>query len=158
MKKSNGNVAATVRKIVAPIIEGLGCSIWDIEYVKEGADMYLRITIDKPEGITIDDCEAVHRAIDPALDEADPIEESYHLEVSSTGIERDLRTDAHFAACVGQEVEIRLYAPDEGAKTWVGTLLPTGENGTVRLQVGEKEKSFSRSSVAAAKTVYHFEN
>lgn len=158
MKKSSGGVVAAVRAAVVPVIEGLGYSVWDVEYVKEGADMYLRISIDRPDGITIDDCETVHRAIDPVLDEVDPIEEAYHLEVSSTGIERDLRTDAHFDACVGKEVEVRLYAPTDGAKSWTGILLPRGENGDIRLTVGETEKSFPRAAVAAAKTVFRFED
>ncbi len=85
MKKSGG-VVATVKKLAEPIANDLGYELWDVEYVKEGADYYLRITIDSEEGITIDDCERMHRAIDPVLDEEDPIEGFYHLEVSSTGI------------------------------------------------------------------------
>ena len=92
-KRSGGNIVASVRAAIAPVVEGLGYSIWDLEYVKEGADWFLRVTIDSPSGITIDDCETVHRAIDPVLDEVDPIEGAYHLEVSSPGIERELRTD-----------------------------------------------------------------
>lgn len=157
-KNGSGGVVAAVRAAVTPTIEGMGYDVWDIEYVKEGADMFLRVTIDKPEGITIDDCEAVHRAIDPLLDEADPIEEAYHLEVSSPGIERDLRTDAHFAACVGEEVEVRLYAPADGAKVWTGELLPLGEDGSVRLLTAAGEKVFPRAAVAAAKTVFRFED
>ena len=157
-KKGAGSVVSAVREAIVPVIEGLGYSVWDLEYVKEGAEMYLRVTIDKPEGINIDDCEKVHRAIDPVLDEADPIEESYHLEVSSPGIERELRTDEHFDACVGEEVEIRLYAPAEGAKSHTGELLPRGENGEIRIRTAEGEKSFPRAAVAAAKTVFRFEN
>ena len=157
-KSGSGGVVAAVRAAVVPVIEGMGYAVWDIEYVKEGADMFLRVTIDKPTGITIDDCEAVHRAIDPVLDEADPIEDSYHLEVSSPGIERDLRTDGHFEACIGEEVEIRLYAPTDGAKVWTGELLPRGENGEIRIRTDAGEKTFQRAAVAAAKTVFRFEN
>ena len=157
MKQKQG-VARTVWELVEPLCEEFGYILWDVEYVREGADMILRVTIDKPEGITIDDCEAVHRAIDPLLDEADPIEEAYHLEVSSPGIERDLRTDAHFAACVGEEVEVRLYAPADGAKVWTGELLPLGEDGSVRLLTAAGEKAFPRAAVAAAKTVFRFED
>ena len=89
--KKNGSVADVVTALALPIAEELGYSIWDVEYVREGADYYLRITIDNEEGITIDDCEAFSRAIDPILDEADPITDSYHLEVSSPGIERDIK-------------------------------------------------------------------
>ena len=96
------------------MVEGLGYTLWDVEYVKEGSEWYLRVTIDSPSGITIDDCERVHRAIDPVIDEHDPIENAYHLEVSSPGIERVLRTDAHLAAFAGEEVEVRLYAAVDG--------------------------------------------
>ena len=104
--KKNGGVVATVKRLAEPIAEGLGYELWDVEYVKEGADYYLRITIDSSEGITIEDCEKMHRAIDPVLDEADPIESAYYLEVSSPGSERELRTDAHILACIGEDVEV----------------------------------------------------
>lgn len=156
-KKSEGAVVSAVRAAVTPTIESLGYSVWDIEYVKEGAERYLRVTIDSESGITIDDCEAVHRAIDPILDETDPIEESYHLEVSSPGLERELRTDEHLARCEGEEVELRLYAPEGGAKVWNGILLPVGEDGAIRISVGETEHRFPRASVAAIRTVYRFD-
>mgnify|MGYP002512355160 CR=1 FL=1 len=100
MKKSSGNIAETVRTLAEPIAESLGYFLWDVEYVKEGARRILRLTIDteSEEGITIDDCEKMHRAIDPLLDEADPIDEAYHLEVSSPGIERELKEDYKMAA------------------------------------------------------------
>ena len=157
-KHSGGSVVGAVRAAISPVVEGLGYRIWDLEYVKEGADYYLRVTIDSPNGITIEDCEAVHRAIDPVLDDADPIEGAYHLEVSSPGIERDLRTDEHFAACAGEKVEVRLFAPQDGAKIWVGELLGLNENGDLLLQVGEVEKVIPRASVAAARTLFDFEN
>ncbi|MBQ3640304.1 MAG: ribosome maturation factor RimP [Clostridia bacterium] len=158
MKKSSGGVVAVVRNAILPVVEGLGYSLWDVEYVKEGADMFLRITIDRPEGITIDDCEVVHRAIDPVLDEVDPIEDAYHLEVSSPGLERDLRTEAHFAACTGREIEVRLYAPMDGAKVWTGELLGLSEDGSVRLLTNGAEKQFPKAAVAAARTVFRFDD
>ena len=151
-KHSGGTITAAVRAAITPVVESLGYSIWDLEYVKEGADYYLRVTIDSPAGITIDDCEAVHRAIDPVLDEVDPIEDSYHLEVSSPGIERVLRTDGHFAACAGEKVEIRLFAPLDGAKVWVGTLLGLGEDQNVLLQVEGGEKVIPRAAISAARS------
>lgn len=157
-KKSEGGVVAAVRAAVTPVIVSLGYSVWDIEYVKEGAERYLRVTIDAQAGITIDDCEKVHRAIDPVLDELDPIEEAYHLEVSSPGLERELRTDEHLAACVGEEVEVRLYAPADGAKVWNGTLLPADGSDAIRIAVGETERAFPRASVAAVRTVYRFDD
>lgn len=96
-KNSTQGTASAVRELIEPTVTELGYDIWDVEYVKEGADMHLRITIDSEDGIDIDDCEKVHRAIDPLIDEADPIEESYLLEVSSPGIERRLRTPEHFS-------------------------------------------------------------
>lgn len=83
MKKGSGGIAETVRTLCEPVAEAFGLELWDVEYVKEGSRMILRLTIDKPDGVTIDDCEAFHRAIDPLLDEADPIENAYYLEVSS---------------------------------------------------------------------------
>lgn len=112
-KNSTQGTASAVRELIEPTVTELGYNIWDVEYVKEGADMHLRITIDSEDGIDIDDCEKVHRAIDPLIDEADPIEESYLLEVSSPGIERRLRTPEHFLACIGETVNLKLFAPIE---------------------------------------------
>ena len=114
MKK---NVAATGTERVADTVAANGCELWDVEYVKEGADWHLRVTIDREGGVGIDDCERVHRAIDPILDEADPIEGFYYLEVSSPGIERELKTDRHLAASVGTLCEARLFAPLNGTKS-----------------------------------------
>lgn len=119
MKK---NIAEKVRDLLSDTVLSLGYVIWDVEFGKEGADWTLTVTIDNNDGITIEDCEKVHRAIDPILDEADPIETSYRLNVSSPGIERELRTDFHIASCIGDKVEVRLYAPKEGCRTFVGTL------------------------------------
>lgn len=156
-KRSGGNIVATVRTAIEPVVNGLGYSIWDLEYVKEGADYFLRVTIDSKNGITIDDCEAVHRAIDPVLDEADPIEGAYHLEVSSPGIERELRTDAHFLACAGEKVELRLFAPLDGAKVFVGVLLGLGDEGSVLLETEAGEKKIPRAQISAARTLFDFD-
>ncbi len=160
MKKSSGSIASVVKRLAEPIALELGYEIWDVEYVKEGADYYLRITIDSPEGITIDDCEKMHRAIDPVLDEEDPIEDFYHLEVSSTGIERELKTDRHIEASVGWDVEVKLYAPIDGAKVFMGELLPLGENREVRIlcDPNGEEKSFPRAAVASLRTRYDFDD
>ena len=119
MKK---NVAATVTELVSETVAANGCELWDVEYVKEGADWHLRVTIDREGGVGIDDCERVHRAIDPILDEADPIEGFYYLEVSSPGIERELKTDRHLSASVGSLCEARLFAPLNGTKSVTGRL------------------------------------
>lgn len=159
MKKGTG-VTAVVRELARPLADEFGYTLWDVEYVKEGADMYLRITIDRPEGITLDDCEKMHRAIDPLLDEADPIEGSYHLEISSPGIIRELKTEEHVRACIGWDVEVRLYAPVDGKKTFLGTLMEPGENGEIRItdETDGKEKSFLKSAVSHLRTRFDFDD
>lgn len=159
MKKNNSGVVGAVRKIAEPLAEQLGYVLWDVEYVKVGADMYLRITIDSEEGITIDDCERMHRAIDPLLDEADPIEDAYHLEVSSPGIERELKEDWQIEACEDWDVEVRLYAPLDGAKSFFGKLVGLDENRNILLlpKGASEVRSFVRSTVASLKTRYDFD-
>lgn len=143
--------------MVSPKIEELGYSLWDVEYLREGADWFLRITIDSENGIDIDDCEKVHRAVEVIIDEADPIEDAYYLEISSPGLERELRTDAHLEACLGMTVEARLYAPINGAKAFVGTLTAYDDNGYTLSLDGEDTVTLSRSAVAKIQTVYEFE-
>ena len=156
MAKNGKGIVETVWELADPIAEELGCWLWDVEYVKEGARRVLRITIDSEEGITIDDCEKLHRAIDPILDEADPIEEAYYLEVSSPGVERELRTPMHIEACEGWNVEIRLYAPINGSKKFRGVLLPCAENGDICIQAGEQMLTFARDAVAKINTYFEF--
>ena len=150
-----GRIAGEVTRVISPIADEMGYMIWDVEYVKEGADYILRITIDSEEGITIDDCEKFTRAIDAPLDEADPIEAAYLLEVSSPGIERSLSRPEHFEYCIGEKVELKLFAPVDGVKLHTGILTAYGENGIV-LTVGDAEKLFSLDSVAKARTVFDF--
>ena len=157
MKKGSKGVALAVAKIAEPLAEELGYFLWDVEYVKEGADMYLRITIDSEDGITIEDCEKMHRAIDPLLDEADPIEDAYHLEISSPGIERDLKNDMHINACEGWDVEARLYAPVDGAKSYLGVLKGLDDDGNVVIETEQGERKFARAAVASLKTRYDFD-
>lgn len=149
------NVVGVVSELIRPTADELGYRLWDVEYVKEGARMILRVTIDSEEGITIDDCEKMHRAIDPLLDEADPIAEAYYLEVSSPGIERDLRTDAHIAASIGSRVELRLFAPVNGAKSFVGKLADF-ENGKIHIETESASLVFERAAVSKLKTVFDF--
>lgn len=150
------NISATVRELVLPTAEEQGIVLWDVEFVKEGAKRILRITIDSDEGINIEQCERFHRAIDPLLDEADPIEESYYLEVSSPGIERELKTDEHIRACVGEKVEIKLYAPRDGAKSFVGVLGGLDAEGRVRLDREGEELVFEKNGIAKIRTVFDF--
>lgn len=112
--KSHGNnTVAAVIKIVKPIAEQLGLILWDVRFVKEGASWYLRVFIDKEGGVTLNDCEAMSRAISDPLDEADPIDQAYFLEVSSPGIERELTRPEHFEAMKGRDVSVHLYRPTE---------------------------------------------
>lgn len=152
MKKTN--IAGTVEELLRPLIEEMGYRIWDVEFRKVGADPTLTVTIDSDEGINIDDCEKVHRAIDPLLDEADPIDVPYILEVSSPGIERDIRTDAHIAACMGEEIEAKLFAPLDGRRSYVG-ILAAYENGTLTLSTPEGDVAIPRAAVSRMNTTYH---
>ena len=154
MAKNTRGIAEKVWEIAEPLADSLGIWIWDVEFVKEGARRVLRITVDSEEGIDINECEALHRAIDPLLDEADLIEEQYYLEVSSPGIERELKTDIHLEACEGWDVEVKLYAPVNGSKSFRGVLLPIGENNTIRIQSNDSVIEFKRSSVAKISTYF----
>ena len=153
---SSKNVAGVVRELVTPIAEEMGFFIWDVEFVKEGADKYLRITLDNEEGININDCESFHRAIDPVLDEADPISESYILEVSSPGIERELKYPEHIEACEGWDVEVRLYAPRNGAKQFRGVLIGYDEEDNIAVEIGEETVTFKPEEIAKISTYYDF--
>ena len=121
-KGKGGNTVAAVWEIAEPIAKELGLSIWDIRFVKEGADWFLRIFIDKDGGISIEDCENMSRAIDKPLDEADPIEQSYCLEVSSPGIKRDLSRESHFEACKGEKIKVKLIRAVDGIREFSGIL------------------------------------
>lgn len=136
-KGKGGNTVAAVWEIAKPIADSLGLDIWDIRFVKEGADWFLRIFIDKEEGVSIVDCENMSRAIDKPLDDADPIDQSYCLEVSSPGVERELTRDAHFEACMGEAVKLKLIRAVDGKREFNGTLESyDGHNVTVRLEDG----------------------
>ena len=150
MKKS---IKETVREAIEPTVTELGYSIWDITYSKIGADYHLEITIDNDEGINIEDCEKVHRAIDPILDECDPIETFYYLEVSSPGVERELRTDEHIEKCVGMKVEAKLFAAHNGAKSIIGILCAMSDGNIVIDRDGE-QIAIPKSEVSKLTTVY----
>ena len=155
---SSKNIAAVVCDLVTPVAEEMGFFIWDVEFVKEGADKHLRITLDSEEGININDCEAFHRAIDPLLDEADPISESYILEVSSPGIERELKRPEHIDACEGWDVEVRLYAPKNGTKQLRGVLSGYDGEGNIVILSGGEEIAFAPEEIAKISTYFDFSN
>ena len=140
-------IVSIVTELARPIVEQLGCELWDVEYVSEGGQWYLRIYIDKEGGISIDDCENVSRAMDPILDEKDPISTSYIFEVSSAGLERTLKLPAHFQRFLGENVEVKLYKPLDGAKLYSGTL-SAYENGGVTIEIGGKPMTFTKEQIA----------
>ena len=115
-------VTDTVAGLALPIVEQAGCTLWDVEYVKEPGEWFLRVYIDREGGVDIDCCEAVSRPLSDALDEADPIQGSYTFEVSSAGLDRVLRRPAHFARCLGRQVDVKLYRPVDGRKEFTGAL------------------------------------
>jgi len=115
-------VTDQVHALARPIAAAAGCTIWDVEYVKEAGEWFLRVYIDKEGGVNIDDCEAVSRPLSDALDEADPIPGSYTFEVSSAGLDRALRREEHYAACMGQTVDVKLYRAVDGRKEYTGQL------------------------------------
>ena len=151
MKNSAKNIVSALYPMIEETANELGYSIWDLEYVKEGTEWYLRITIDSEDGIGIDDCEKMSRAVDPKLDEVNLIEDAYHLEVSSPGIEREIKTDYHLSVCVGEPVAIKLYAPLNGKKSVVGTL-----NAYDSESVTVDETKIPRSSIAKMNIYFEF--
>ena len=140
-------VTETVLALAKPVVEAQGCEVWDVEYVREAGAWYLRVYIDKPGGVSIDDCEAVSRALDPVLDEADPIPTSYIFEVSSAGVERELKRPRDFEKFLGSQVEVRHYQPVEGAKAHTGTLRGYAD-GAVTIEINGAEKTYQKAQVA----------
>ena len=133
-------VTDTVAQLALPFVEAAGCSLWDVEYVKEAGEWFLRIYIDKEGGVSIDDCVDMTHALSPALDKEDPIPQEYLLEVYSPGIERRLTRPEHFAAFVGRPVRARLIRPlESGERELEGILLECGENGELEIQLSEDE-------------------
>ena len=143
-------IVEIVTGIARPIVEQNGLELWDVEYVSEAGQWYLRIFIDKEGGISIDDCEKISRALDPILDEKDPIASSYIFEVSSAGLERTLKQPSHFLRFLGENVEVKLYKAIDGAKLYTGTLAAY-ENGNITLECGETTVTFSKEQVASVR-------
>jgi ribosome maturation factor RimP len=141
-------IEALVTQLAQPIAEKAGCELWDVTYTKEGGGAYLRVFIDKPEGVAIDDCETVSRALDAILDEKDPIPDSYIFEVSSAGLTRSLKKPEHYARFLGRVVEVRLYKSRDGAKTFSGEL-SSYDNGNVTIRREDSELIFTKSEIAA---------
>lgn len=160
MATSKGNIAARITELIRPTIEELGYDIWDVEYVKEGAAWHLRVTLDSENGISIDDCERAHRAIDPVLDEADPIEDAYYLDVSSPGLEREIRTEAHFLACIGETVEVKLFTSLDGMKGFIGELTAYDKDTATAAfaLAGGESVSLERKQISRCNVYFDFDN
>ena len=145
-------VADAVRPLVLPITDSLGLILWDVEFVKEGSEWFLRVYIDREEnGIGIDDCEAVSRALDPILDEADPIPQSYHLEICSAGLIRDLKTTDHIRRFLGSEAEVRLYKAPEGLTKKITARLDAVTDAELLVTTGDRTLSLDRKNISKIK-------
>ena len=148
-------VTELVASFAKPVVEEKGCQLWDVEYVREGSDYFLRIYIDKDGGVDISDCEAISRALDPILDEKDPIPGSYHFEVCSAGLERALKRPEDFQRFLGSPITVKLYRPYNGLKEIPCTL--TGyEDGKVTVLSGKETITFEKSQVALVRLRVEF--
>ena len=148
-------VTDLVTEFAQPVVESFGCSLWDVEYVREGSERFLRLYIDKEGGVDITDCENVHRAVDPVLDEKDPIAESYHFEVCSAGLERVLKRPGDFERFMGSAVLVKLYRPRNGLKEIPG-ILRGYEDGRVTVEAGKETITFEKSEVALVRLRVEF--
>lgn len=149
------NIQQVITELATPIVEGLNYELVDVEFVKEGANWYLRIYIDKPGGIGIDDCQAVSEKISDILDKEDPIEQSYYLEVSSPGLERPLKTERDFIKYKGELVELKVFQPLDGRKVFEGELVGLIDNKIVINQDGNTIE-FEKNKVAIVKRAVKF--
>lgn len=141
------SIIKIIEELVLPIIDDLQLTLWDVEFKKEGPDYFLRIYIDKDTGVTINDCEAVSRKLEILLDEKDPIEQSYVLEVSSAGLVRELKKDFHFQKFLGKNIEIRLYKALNGQKKFTATLINFDSENLI-IQIENKEEIISRKDIS----------
>ena len=148
-------VTEIVAGFARPVVEQFGCELWDVEYVREGSDYFLRLYIDKEGGVDIDDCEKISRAVDPILDERDPIAESYHFEVCSAGLERALKRPGDFARFMGSPITVKLYRPRNGLKEIPG-ILRGYEDGCVTVEAGKETITFEKSQVALVRLRVEF--
>lgn len=153
MKK---NLEATIEEIVTKITDEHGFEMVDVEYVKEAGESYLRVYIDKEEGISLNECELVSRELSPILDEKDPIKENYFLEVSSPGLDRALKKDRDFVRYQGRDVDLKLYKPLNGCKQFEGELVGLTEDNNIKIIANGKEMEFNRKDVAIVRLAIKF--
>ena len=149
-------VTEQVESFAKPVVEGFGCKLWDVEYVREGSERFLRLYIEKKDGpVDITDCEAISRAVDPVLDEKDPIQESYHFEVCSAGLERALKRPADFQRFMGSPITVKLYRPRNGLKEIPG-ILRGYDDGKITVEAGKETVEFEKSEVALVRLRVEF--
>lgn len=148
-------VTEQVAQFAGPVVQAHGCTLWDVEYVREGGEWFLRLYIDKDGGVDISDCEAISRAVDPVLDEKDPVPDSYNFEVCSAGLERQLKRPGDFAQFMGASVSVRLFRPVEGKKEYIGTLAGY-EDGAVTIRAAENTYTFQKNEVAQVRLHVEF--
>ena len=148
-------VTEIVTQFAKPVVEAHGCTLWDVEYVREGSERFLRLYLDKEGGVDITDCEAISRAIDPILDEKDPIQESYHFEVCSAGLERALKRPSDFQRFMGSPIMVELYRPRNGLKEIPG-ILRGYEDGRVTVEAGKETITFEKSELALVRLRVEF--
>lgn len=148
-------VTDLVAELAAPAVAESGCTLWDVEYVKEAGSWYLRLYLDKEGGVNILDCEAVSRKVSDLLDEADPIDGSYTFEVSSAGAERPLKRPSDFAQFMGSPVTVKLYRNQDGRKEFAG-VLKNYDNGAVVITVGDVDYRFEKNEIALVRLRVEF--
>ena len=148
-------VTELVAEFARPIVEANGCELWDVEYVREGSEYFLRLYLDKEGGVDINDCEAVSRAVDPILDEKDPIPGSYHFEVCSAGLERVLKRPADFQRFMGSPITVKLYRPRNGLKE-IPCVLKAYDEGKLTVEAGKETITFEKSEVAQVRLRVEF--
>ena len=148
-------VTELVASFAEPVVKAHGCELWDVEYVREGSDYFLRIYLDKEGGVDITDCESISRALDPILDEKDPIAESYHFEVCSAGLERTLKRPSDFERFMGSNITVKLYRPRNGLKE-IPCVLTGYEDGKVIVTAGKETITFEKSEVALVRLRVEF--
>ena len=148
-------ITEIVASFAKPVVENHGCELWDVEYVREGSDYFLRLYIDKEGGVDITDCEAISRAVDPILDEKDPIKESYHFEVCSAGLERALKRPGDFERFMGSAIPVQLYRPRHGLKE-IPCVLTGYEEGKLTVQAGKETVTFEKSEGALVRLRVEF--
>ena len=148
-------VTELVASFAEPIVKQHGCELWDVEYVREGSEYFLRLYLDKETGVDINDCERISRAMDPILDEKDPIPTSYHFEVCSAGLERALKRPSDFERFMGSNITVKLYRPRNGLKE-IPCVLKAYEDGKVTVEAGKETITFEKSEVALVRLRVEF--